>query len=509
MPEIILTTINARYAHAAFGLRYLMANLGELQGRSTLLEFEINQRPIDIAETLLAKSPRIIGIGAYIWNISVVTQVIGIIKKVRQEITIILGGPEVSFVNGNEPIAKDADFIITGEADLAFVSLCRKLLIGDRPAKKIIVANPPDLTQLKSPYSLYTDNDIAHRVIYVEASRGCPFGCEFCLSSLPAPVRQIPLESLLPDLQILLDRGARQLKFVDRTFNLNIDTARTIMEFCLQNHKPGRFFHFEIIPDHLPDELKDVITRFPPGSLQLEIGVQSFNEDVCSRIGRQQDMQKTEDNILFLRQHANAHIHADLIIGLPGETLESFSAGFNRLLALKPHEIQVGILKRLPGAPIARHDHEWHMAYNPDPPYEILQNKLIDFSIMQTLRRFSRYWDLVGNSGNFRDSTSLIWVHTGDPFSSFMHWSEWLYNKTERTFGIALLKLTELLFAYLTAEIQLDKNHVASVLWQDYQRGGHSERPPFLLPYITNNSTPQRDVSSAPLQRQRLHSADL
>ena len=151
-----------------------------------------------------------------------------------------------------------------------------------------------------------------------------------------------------------------------------------------------------------------MIARFPPGALQFEVGVQTFNAEVAERISRRQDYARLEDNLRFLREQTGVHIHADLIAGLPGESLESFAAGFDRLVALGPHEIQVGILKRLRGTPIVRHDAEWQMVYNPHPPYEILQNRLIDFATMQKLRRFARYWDLVGNSGNFVETTPLI-----------------------------------------------------------------------------------------------------
>ena len=238
---------------------------------------------------------------------------------------------------------------------------------------KIIPAEVPDFSQIALPYDFYTDDDIAHRIIYVEASRGCPFTCEFCLSSLDIPVRQVPLPALLEQLQRLLDRGVKQFKFVDRTFNLNVAVSRAILEFFLERHQPGHFFHFEMIPDRLPEALREIIARFPPGALQFEVGVQTFNEQVSQLISRRQDNEKLADNFHFLRHETGVHIHADLIVGLPGETLESFAAGFDRLIALGPQEIQVGILKRLRGTPIVRHDADWQMIYNPHPPYEILR----------------------------------------------------------------------------------------------------------------------------------------
>ena len=512
MADIVLTTLNAKYIHAAFGLRYLLANLGRLRAQADIVEFDINQRPVDIVESLLARNARIIGLGVYVWNVGPAAGVVATLKRLRPDVTIVLGGPEVSYETELQAIVQAADYVITGEADVAFAGLCQQLLAGDRPAGKIIAAEPPEFRELVLPYDLYSEQDVAHRVIYVEASRGCPFSCEFCLSSLDSPVRQAPLPALLEQLQLLLDRGARQFKFVDRTFNLNLEAGRTILGFLLERHRPGHFFHFEVVPDRLPPALGEVIARFPPGALQFEVGVQTFNEEVAERISRRQDYARLADNLQFLRERTGVHIHADLVAGLPGESLQSFAAGFDRLVALGPHEIQVGMLKRLRGAPIVRHDGEWQMVYNPHPPYEILQNRLIEFATMQKLRRFARYWDLVGNSGNFVETTPLIWSATGQagqlptadcrlaigppaslsPFASFMRWSEWLHARTGRTDSIALVRLMELLFEFLTLERKFDPRQAAAVLWRDYQRGGRRDKPAFLKDFLPSEAARAR-----------------
>ena len=523
MPDIVLTTLNAKFIHAAFGLRCLFANLGELQPRAVIAEFDINLRPLDIAEALLARQPKIIGFGVYIWNVAQTTEVIAAIRRVRPEIKIILGGPEVSHETGGQKIVELADHVITGEGDLKFAEVCRWLLnlsAGDematslKPAtgprqsaiqnetphvvscSKIIPAEPPDFSRLALPYDFYTDADIAHRIIYVEASRGCPFTCEFCLSSLDIPVRAVPLGKFLGEMQKLLDRGLKRFKFVDRTFNLNIAASRAILEFFLARHQPGNFYHFEMVPDRLPGELRAVIAKFPPGSLQFEVGVQTFNPEVGALISRRQNYERMADNFNFLRNETSVHLHADLIVGLPGETLESFAAGFDRLIELGPQEIQVGILKRLRGTPIARHDAEWRMIYNPHPPYEILQNRLIDFATMQRLRRFARYWDLVGNSGNFVAVTPLIWSSGASPFDHFLRFSDWLYAKINRTDSIALSRLMELLFEFLTRELALDAKLVAETFRRDCERTGRRDAPNFLKEFLpAENRTVLRDRS--------------
>ena len=505
MPDIVLTTLNAKYIHAAFGLRYLMANLGELKPSAAIAEFDINQRPLDIAEALLAREPKILGFGVYIWNVTETTEVIAAIKRVRPDLTIILGGPEVSYETDEQAIVALADYVITGEADLMFAEVCRQLLTGEKPATKIMAAPVPEFSKLALPYDLYTEQDIAHRVIYVEASRGCPFTCEFCLSSLDIPVRQVPLDKMLTELQRLLDRGVKNFKFVDRTFNLNLLVSRAFLQFFLDRYQPGLFFHFEMIPDRLPEQLRELIAKFPPGALQFEVGIQSFNDDVCELISRRQNLGRLEDNFHFLRSSTGVHIHADLIVGLPGETIESFGTGFDRLIALGPQEIQVGILKRLRGTPIIRHDAEWQMRYNAYPPYEILQNKFIDFATMQRMRRFAKYWDLVGNSGNFVETTPLIWKDAS-PFAAFLRWSDWLFAQIRRTDTIALARLAELLFKYLTVESHLDPKLVAETLWRDWQRGGRTEKPEFLrahLPATDEDRSSKRRLSG--LKRQARH----
>jgi radical SAM superfamily enzyme YgiQ (UPF0313 family) len=503
--EIILTTLNARFAHAAFGLRYLMANLGALRDRAALIEFDINQRPIDILEAILAQNPKIVGLGVYIWNVEPATKLVADLKRVRPDIVVIVGGPEVSYEMDQQEICRLADYVITGEADLAFAELCRAILDNRRPLMKVIAADLPQFENLILPYELYDQRDVAHRVIYVEASRGCPFKCEFCLSSLDVPVRNVPLEPFLHAMNSLLERGVRHFKFVDRTFNLNLKIGQRILSFFLERYQPGLFLHFEMIPDRLPDGLRDLIKQFPPGALQFEVGVQTFNQEVSDRISRRQDNSKVEENLRFLRAQSGVHVHADLIVGLPGEDLPSFAAGFDRLVALAPQEIQVGILKRLRGTPIVRHDRQWQMLYSPHPPYEVLSTSTMSFQTIQNMRRFARYWDLIANSGNFLRTTPLIWKD-GSPFAEFMRWSDWLYEKIGRIHAISLNHLAEALFEFLTTVAAAPKDLVVEAMLQDLQRGTRAEAPEFLRPHLKSHASTPRQPTPG-LRRQARHLA--
>ena len=556
MPDIVLATLNAKYIHASFGLRCLTANLGGLRGRASLAEFHINQQPLEITEAILAQEPRIVGFGVYIWNVEQTTEVVALLKRIRPELIVILGGPEVSHETDGQEIVALADHVITGEADTKFAEVCAELLEGgeqsgtggppvgmgqatrlsiaenasarssgelryDRAASplsapgvprsalpKIIAAELPPLDRLASPYDFYTDEDLAHRVVYVEASRGCPFTCEFCLSSLDVPVRAFPLDAFLAAMQRLFDRGATQFKFVDRTFNLHLPTSTGILQFFLERWRDGLFLHFEMIPDRLPEQLRALIRRFPPGAVQFEVGIQTFDDAVSRNISRRQNLERLADNLRFLREETGVHVHADLIVGLPGEGMESFGRGFDRLVRLGPQEIQVGILKRLRGTPIVRHDAEFAMRYSPHPPYEILATRDIAFPDMQRMRRFARYWDIVANSGQFTATLPLLWggeisnqsgkvisnqsgpaprdaltaaplitappitdySASHSPFASFLRFSDWLHITLRRTHQIALQSIAQGLFDFLTGENGADRAPVAAALEADWRR---------------------------------------
>lgn len=466
---ILLSTLNARYAHASLGLRYLLANMGALKEQTRLQEFVIGAKTTEIVERLLASQPRIIGFGVYIWNVEETTRVVAMLKRVAPQVTVVLGGPEVSFEHGEQEIVKLADYLVTGWGDVTFPKLCGEILNGPKPLMKVHAGVQPPMAEIALPYALYTDHDIAHRTIYVEASRGCPFKCEFCLSALDKTAWPFGLDTFLAELESLHARGARLFKFVDRTFNLNIKTSLKIMQFFLDkleaNPEDPVYAHFELVPDHLPDALKEGISKFPPGALQFEIGIQSFNPEVQTLVSRKQDNAKAADNIRWLCEHSHAHLHVDLIAGLPGEDVDSFARGFDKLVALKPHEIQFGILKRLRGTPIIRHTEQFGMVFDPYPPYTILATSLIDFSTMQRLVRFARYWDLVANSGRFTHTIERMLDDA--PFANFMAFSDWIYGKTDATHRIALDRLAALVSQWLQTQ-GMSKADASALVASDY-----------------------------------------
>lgn len=498
---ILLSTLNARYAHASLGLRYLLANMGELQPSTKLEEFVIGSKTTDVVEKILLHRPRIVGFGVYIWNVEETTRIVALLKRVAPEIVVVLGGPEVSHETQEQQIAQLADYVVTGWGDVSFPKLCRDILHGPKPLMKIHAGVQPPMNDIKLPYAYYTDKDIAHRNLYVEASRGCPFKCEFCLSSLDKTSWPFDLDNFLAELESLHARGARLFKFVDRTFNLNVKSSLKIMQFFLDKlaARPDDpvFAHFEVVPDHLPDPLKAAIKQFPAGTLQLEIGIQSFNPEVQSTISRKQNNEKAAENIRWLCEESHAHLHVDLIAGLPGEDIDSFARGFDKLIGINPHEIQFGILKRLRGTPVIRHTEPYKLVFDPYPPYTILANDRIDFADMQRLVRFARYWDMIANSGRFANTLKVV---LGDaPFANFMHLSDWMYAKTDATHKIALERL-----AALVAEWMRERGHdaaaVTALIESDYAGQVEKQR-------LQHKVAAEKSERKAAMQRQVRHLA--
>jgi hypothetical protein len=475
-----------------------------LRPQSEIVEFTLGRAIDEMATLLLARAPRVIGLGVYIWNVEPLTRLVERIRSIAPGVTIVVGGPEVSHEAEQQRICALADFVITGWGDVTFAEIARQVLDGPRPLMKRHVGVQPSLATLALPYAEYSDTDVRERFVYVEASRGCPFKCAFCLSALDRTAWAFPLDPLLAALDDLIRRGARRFKFVDRTFNLKAESGARILQFFLehvdQRPQDPPFVHFEMIPDRLPESLRAPIARFPAGTLHFEIGIQTFDASVQHHIDRRQDNAAAEANLAWLREHTHAQLHVDLIAGLPGEDLVSFAAGFDRLVALRPHEIQVGILKRLRGAPIVRQSDRFGLRFATDPPYALLENDCIDAATMRRIDRFARYWERIGNAGRFARTLPLLLAER--PFDRFMACADWLYGQFGATTGIANEALYEALLRWLTAHAGVALSEATAALAADYIASGARGKVSFVPSNLLAPARPRERVQRGTPARQ-------
>jgi radical SAM superfamily enzyme YgiQ (UPF0313 family) len=468
---IVLAAINAKWIHPALSLRLLKANLGPLEEYCSIMEFALRQPLREKIEAIAVTRPRILGLSVSIWNHSAALE---LLKELHQTWgtgncpVIVIGGPEVSYLPREAEIFCYADYCVLGEGETAFRELCETIFEkGEGKKSEIVFVNRDfqqvDVNSVKSAYHLYSDEDIRKKLIYVEASRGCAFGCEFCQSTHSAAVREFLLEPFLAEMGDLIRRGTKTFKFLDRSFNLNIERARRIMGFFLEKIEEQTepfIVHFEMVPSRFPPELIETIARFPPGTLRLEIGIQTLNPETAARIGRPSKPDQELAVLARLREKTSAIIHADLIAGLPGEDMASFGRGFDLLVtalhrmetrgpaAETPEatgaktEIQLGILKLLPGTPIARHTVPFGMRYNPLAPYEVIETAAIPVRDLNRVKNFARFWEIIVNR-EFIPIDAFRHSKISSLFDRFMALSDALFARFGRNWGIDKHELLE------------------------------------------------------------------
>lgn len=409
--NILLTTLNAKYIHTSLALRYLKAYC-QRDFAVDIIEYTIKDPVLSVVGDLYVRKPDVIGFSCYIWNIEQTLEIVRLLKKVMPDVTIVLGGPEVSYDTKEwmerEP---DVDFIVMGEGEATFHHLLQELA-GDRKFHFVfgaayrkdgeVVINPPrpklDLDEIPSPHRFPEDvPDLGKRVVYFETSRGCPFSCQFCLSSIETGVRYFDIGRAKADLQYLIDNGAKLIKFVDRTFNIKRDYALEIFRFLIENHN-GCVFQFEITADIMRPEVLDFLAEHaPPGIFRFEIGVQSTNELTNELIKRRQNFAKLARTVTKIRDSGKIAQHLDLIAGLPEENYDSFRKTFNDVFALRPEELQLGFLKLLRGTGLRRDARKYGYVWMDKPPYEILANDVLSFDDVVRIKRvedvLEKYWN--------------------------------------------------------------------------------------------------------------------
>ena len=431
-----------------------------------------------MADRIAETNPAMVAIGVYIWNRTAVERLVALLRAAHPDLNIVLGGPEISYDTAS-PLAASATCVICGEAELTFPTVCEKLLAGEPPSQ-IVASESPDLTRINLPYGEYSDDDFKNRTIYAETSRGCAHGCEYCISSINPGVRRFDLDRLLPEFDLMLERGAQRFKFVDRSFNLHQDHSCTVLDFFIERWNDGMCLHLEMTPDNISPALKERLLRFPPGGLHIEVGIQTFNEEVARRVGRNTDFDLAAQGIDFLVNEAKADVHADLIAGLPGETPDSFEAGIDRLIALQPTEIQVGILKRLHGAPIERHAKEWDMRFRDTAPYDVLSTSTMDAAYIKSIRRFAMHWDRIVNRQWFHRTIPLLLELPQSPFHTFDQLSVRLAEELGLS-GFGMVAASEVLLHFLTETCSIPPSKVLPLLRDDYLSDGRRINVPHFL----------------------------
>lgn len=441
--KILLTTLNSKYVHSNLALKYLYASAEKSRRSIDLLEFTINNEEDYIFTELLRKSYDVICFSCYIWNVEKTLYLAENVKKARPETRILLGGPEVSYdVVPFMSQHKFIDFIISGEGEAAFSEIAEALLSDNPEFEKIrgltyrqdgkIYVNPtaPPLRfeAIPFPYlSLVCEED---KIMYYESSRGCPFRCSYCLSSLERTVRTLSMERVKSDLSYFIYKKVKQVKFIDRTFNWDRQRCLEIMKYLISSDNGVTNFHFEMCGDLIDEPLLELLRDARPGLFQFEIGVQSTNEQALAACNRNSDFPRLAMNVRRLRALENIHIHLDLIAGLPYEDYSSFRKSFNEVYPLRGHNLQLGFLKLIKGAPIRDQAEEHGYIYRSKAPYEIISNKYLSSSSLIRLKKIENLLDLYYNRGGFQRTVDFAIENlTESPFDFYEELADYFYLK--------------------------------------------------------------------------------
>jgi radical SAM superfamily enzyme YgiQ (UPF0313 family) len=459
-----------------------------------LKEYTINQNIDFIASDIYKENPDVIGFSTYIWNLTETLEICEILKIVKPEIKIILGGPEVSF--GGEKILKDnpfIDFIVYGEGEETFKELMEALISNNGKYNNInglihiaddkVVTNSPrplikDLNTIPSPYK-NMGNEFRNKIVYFESSRGCPFGCEFCLSSTIKGVRYFSIERVKEELDILIDSKVKQVKFVDRTFNANKKYAMEIMNFIIDKNPKDINFHFEVTAHLLDREMLDFLSNVKEGLFQFEVGVQSTNLDTIEAVGRVTDFEKLRKITSEIKSYKNIHQHLDLIAGLPYEGYNSFRKSFNDVYEIKPEKIQLGFLKLLKGSGLRKDEEKYGFKYLDTPPYEVLENDFIKYREIIRLKFIEDLVERYYNEGYFEHSLEyIINNHYTSPFDFYEDFSFFWEEKEYHKVSNSRIRLYEILIEFYKTKNYPDISNFNELLRFDFIKNNKGSRIP-------------------------------
>ena len=421
--NVVLSTLNSKFIHSSLALRYLKA-YGEAHGQAyDIVEYTINMPVLHILSDITEHDIDVLGFACYIWNIEMTLHVVDMVKAVRPDIKIVLGGPEVSFT-ADELLERcpNIDYIVQGEGEEAFHALVTALQLGNDGLNPVIpgvrgrrdgsilgsleAVEVSDLSTIPFPYTEEDMEDLEHKIIYYESSRGCPFSCQYCLSGNKNTVRFFPQERTLEELQWFIDHGVKQVKFVDRTFNCAPHHHRPLMEF-MRDSDTDMNFHLEMEPELMTEWETNILCETPPGRIQIEVGVQSTHKKTLDAINRYNDWPYIQKSIRPIIQAGRTHVHMDLIVGLPHEDFNRFGQSFNDLFSLQPHALQIGFLKLLKGSGVRRM-REYKYVADSLAPYEVLSTHVLPYDDVRFLKYFEDVFERFYNSERFRTTFGYI-----------------------------------------------------------------------------------------------------
>ncbi|MEK4339882.1 MULTISPECIES: B12-binding domain-containing radical SAM protein [Brevibacillus] len=489
--KILLSTLNAKFIHSSLALRYLRSYTKPTFPDIELAEYTINDVTLNVVGDIYKRQPDIAAFSCYIWNIRETIDVIANLKKIRPDLPVIVGGPEVSY-DADHWLRQHPEFdvIVLGEGEQTFLELMQaydeSFRTGEPPRLKDVAgiayrdgehvrfsaprAQIENLDSIPSPFEEDLD-ELNNRVVYFEASRGCPFKCQYCLSSIEDGVRYFGLERVKADLLRLISHGVKTIKFVDRTFNINKKYALEIFQFLIDNHN-GTVFQFEITADILRADVLDfLIENAPPGIFRFEIGVQSTNDETNRLVQRIQRFDRLANTVTKIKNSKKIDQHLDLIAGLPEEDYDSFRKTFNDVFALRPEELQLGFLKMLRGTGVRARAANHGYIYMDQAPYEILGNNVLSFGDMQRIKRaediLEKYWNA------HRMDNTLEWLVTrtfATPFDFFQEFGDFWEEKGWSRIGHQLEDLFLRLRLFLETRGTEQMQHILSLMKYDYLR---------------------------------------
>lgn len=473
MKKVILAALNAKYIHSNLALRYLSRfQDNNRKHHVETMEFTINQRLDFIAEELFRKQPDVVLFSCYIWNVEMLRQLCPILKKIMPDCVIGFGGPEVSYES--ETFLREnpaVDFVMRGEGELVFTKYLEHLDAGNPATLEEIESltyrqgdeifstpqmHPMDLALLPFPYE-DDFSDVQNQIIYYESSRGCPYHCGYCLSSVENGVRFVPLDKVLPDLQKFLDKNVPQVKFIDRTFNCRKSHAMAIWKYLHEHDNGVTNFHFEITADLIDQETIDFLKTVRKGLFQFEIGVQSTNPQTIRAINRNVDFAALSEIVQQIKDGGNIHQHLDLIAGLPYEDYDSFGRSFNDVYALHPEQLQLGFLKVLKGSMLHQKQKEFEIVYHDTAPYEVLTTHELPYADTLRLKYVEEMVETYYNSGRFLHTLAYLVPLYESPFAFFEALSQFWVAENYHYLGLSKMGLFDVLWRFVEQNSKVDK----------------------------------------------------